>query len=60
MVILVLAMLLVVGFAVAVVGLVAVPAHRDGRELLTAKGEGVLDAARDRVTTLGRHTADTH
>ncbi|MDN5790991.1 MAG: hypothetical protein L0H25_09000 [Micrococcales bacterium] len=60
MIILVLAMLLVTGFAVAVVGLVAVPAHREGRELLTVKGEGVIDAARERVTTLRRHTADTH
>lgn len=60
MVILVLAMLLVTGFAVAIVGVVAVPAHREGRELLTAKGEEVFDAARERVTTLGRHTVNTH
>ena len=60
MVILVLAMLVVTGCAVAVVGVVAVPARRDGRGLLTAKGEGVVVAARARATGLSRHTADTH
>ena len=54
MVLLVLAMLVATGLAVAVVGVVAVPARRSGREVLTAKGEGVLEAARERVAVASR------
>ena len=54
MVILVLAMLVVTGCAVAVVGVVAVPARRDGRDVLTAKGEEARRAARERHRR-GRH-----
>ncbi|HET7399259.1 MAG TPA: hypothetical protein VFJ94_12145 [Intrasporangium sp.] len=57
MVFLVLAMLVATGLAVAVVGVVAVPARRNGRDVLTAKGEGVLEAARERVGGVGRSTA---
>jgi len=48
MVSLVLGMLTCVAFALAVVGLVAVPARRAGREVLTERGEEVLGAIRDR------------
>ena len=54
MVFLIFAMLVATGVGVAVVAVVAVPAHRDGRDLLTAK------SARRRRATLGRHTADSH
>jgi len=38
-----------VGLAVAVVCVVAVPARRDGRDVLTAKGEDVVSTVRDRT-----------
>jgi hypothetical protein len=64
MLFLVFAMLVATGLGVAVVAVVAVPARRHGRDLLTAKGEGVLDSARasarGRTGPLGRRTADTH
>ena len=41
-------MLVVTVLGVAVVGVVAVPAHRGGRDLLTAKGEGVRSARASR------------
>ena len=61
MVILVVGMLVSLMLAVAVVGLVAIPARRQGRDLLTPRGEAVvsrvrertgsaLDAARDKVS----------
>lgn len=55
---LVLAMLLAMALAVTVVALVALPARREGRGLLTAKGEAALDSAR--AAAAGRRTADTH
>lgn len=58
---LVIAMLVATGLGVAIVGVVAVPAHRDGREVLTAKGEGVARSAGERARALGRGTrARTH
>lgn len=57
---LVLGMLVVTGCAVVVVGVVAVPARRDGKGLLTARGEGVVGRARERAQILGRRTAGTH
>ncbi len=42
MVALILGLLLCVGLAVVVVGLVAVPARREGRDVLTPRGEQVL------------------
>jgi hypothetical protein len=56
---LVLAMLVVIGLGVLVVGVVAVPAHRDGRDLLTAKGEAAARAAGQRAHALARG-ARTH
>jgi len=49
MFVLVLGMVLSVGLAVAVVCVVAVPARRDGRDVLTAKGEDVVSTVRDRT-----------
>ena len=47
-------MLVCVAFALAVVALVAVPARRAGREVLTERGEEVLDSIRDRQLLPGR------
>ena len=49
MVILIVGMLLSLLLAVAVVGLVAIPARREGRELLTPKGEAVVSRVRERT-----------
>jgi hypothetical protein len=49
MFVLVLGMVVSVGLAVAVVCVVAVPARRDGRDVLTAKGEDVVSTVRDRT-----------
>ena len=49
MVVLIVGMLLCVGLALAVVALVAIPARRQGRELLTAEGEEIVAAARERT-----------
>lgn len=38
------AMVLCLALAAAVVGVVAVPARRQGRQVLTAKGEGVVSS----------------
>ena len=56
MVSLVLGLFLCVTLALAVVGLVAVPARRAGREVLTERGEEVLDSIRDRQLLPGRST----
>jgi hypothetical protein len=45
MVALILGLLLCVGVAMVVVGLVAVPARREGRDVLTPRGEQVLTRA---------------
>jgi hypothetical protein len=49
MVILIVGMLLCLLLAVAVVGLVAIPARREGRDLLTPKGEEVVSRVRERT-----------
>ena len=49
MIVLVLGMLVSVVLAVAVVGLVAIPARREGRDLLTPKGEEVVALVRDKT-----------
>jgi hypothetical protein len=49
MVALIVGMLLCLGLAVAVVGVVAVPARREGREVLTPKGEEVVALVRERT-----------
>ena len=50
---LIVAMLVATALAVAIVGVVAVPAHRDGRDVLTAKGSDVARAARQRARWTG-------
>ncbi len=54
MVSLVLGMLLCVALALVVVALVAVPARRAGREVLTERGEEFLGSIRDRQLLPGR------
>jgi len=49
MVVLVFGMLVSVVLAVAVVGLVAIPARREGRDLLTPRGEKVVALVRDKT-----------
>jgi len=49
MFILVLGMLVSVILAVAVVGLVAIPARREGRDVLTPRGEEVVSRVRERT-----------
>ena len=49
MFVLVLGMLLSVGLAVAVVGMVAVPARREGRDMLTPKGEDMVSMVREKT-----------
>jgi hypothetical protein len=49
MVVLVFGMLVSVVLAVAVVGLVAIPARRQGRDLLTPKGEEVIALVREKT-----------
>lgn len=51
MVALIIGMLLCVGLALAVVALVAIPARRDGRDILTSKGEEVVTALKERQQT---------
>ena len=41
-------MMICLALALAVVGLVAVPARRDGRELLTDRGEELIGSVRER------------
>jgi hypothetical protein len=45
-------MLLALLLAIGVVALVAVPARREGRELLTPQGEQLVQQARERVVDL--------
>ena len=47
--VLVFGMLVSVILAVVVVGLVAIPARREGRDLLTPKGEEVVALVRDKT-----------
>jgi hypothetical protein len=46
---LVFAMLLCLVLAVAVLGMVAIPARREGRDLLTPKGEQVVSRVREKT-----------
>jgi hypothetical protein len=50
MVALIVGMLICIGLALAVVGLVAVPARREGRDVLTPRGEEVVAAIRAQAT----------
>jgi hypothetical protein len=58
MVALIIGMLICVGLALAVLGLVAIPARREGRELLTPKGEETLALARERTQATIERTGD--
>jgi len=62
MVALIIGMLICVGLALVVVALVAVPARRDGRGILTPKGEEVVTALKERQQSardrLDRGTGD--
>ena len=62
MVVLIVGMLLCLVLAVAVVGLVAIPARREGRGLLTPKGEEVVSRVRGRtgsvMETAGEKTGE--
>jgi len=49
MAVLVFGMLVCVVLAVVVVGLVAIPARREGRDLLTPKGEEVVALVREKT-----------
>jgi len=40
--------------SLAVVALVAVPARRQGRDVLTPQGEQLVQSARERTTAVGR------
>lgn len=63
MVALIIGMLICVGLALVVVALVAVPARRDGRGILTPKGEEVVIALKERQQSargrLDRGSGDT-
>lgn len=48
MVVLIIGLFFCVAIAGAVVGLVAIPARREGREVLTARGEDLVATIRDR------------
>lgn len=54
MVSVVLAMLFCLALAIAVMALVAVPARRAGRDVLTERGEEVVGSLRDRQVLAGR------
>jgi hypothetical protein len=54
MVSVVLGMLVYVARALVVVALVAVPARREGRDLLTERGEDLVGSLRERPLSLGR------
>ncbi|GAA2732893.1 hypothetical protein GCM10009867_09820 [Pedococcus aerophilus] len=49
MVALIIGMLLCVGLALAVVAVVAVPARREGRELLSPQGEEIVAAVKEKT-----------
>lgn len=49
MVALIIGMLVCVALAVAVVAVVAIPARREGRDLLTPQGEELISAAKDKA-----------
>ena len=51
MVPLIIGMLICVGLAVAVVALVAIPARREGRELLTPQGEEIIAVVKEKTAS---------
>jgi hypothetical protein len=58
MVALILGMLVCVALAVAVVAVVAIPARREGRDILTPQGEELMALARERTETAFERTGD--
>ena len=58
MVALIIGMLICVGLAVAVVAVVAIPARREGRELLTPQGEDLVALVRERTENTIEKTGD--
>lgn len=58
MVTVVLGMLFCVALALAVVALVAVPARRQGRDVLSERGEDIVGSLRERQLSLGRGERD--
>jgi hypothetical protein len=58
MVLLILGMLVCIGLAALVVALVAIPARREGREVLTPTGEEVVSAVRNRTDNALNRTGD--
>jgi hypothetical protein len=58
MVALIIGMLVCVGLAVAVVALVAVPARREGRDLLSPEGEEIMASAREMTGSAIERTGD--
>lgn len=58
MVVLIVGMLLCVVLALAVVALVAIPARRQGREVLTAEGEEIVAMAKERTQDALDKTGD--
>jgi hypothetical protein len=58
MVALILGMLICLGLALAVVALVAIPARREGRELLTQQGEEFVAMVKDKTETTIERTGE--
>ncbi|HET6966745.1 MAG TPA: hypothetical protein VFI44_00640 [Ornithinibacter sp.] len=58
MVSVVLGMLFCVALALAVMALVAVPARRQGRDVLSERGEDIVGSLRERQLPLGRADRD--
>lgn len=58
MVALIIGMLICVGLAVAVVALVAVPARRAGRDLLSPQGEELVALAKEKTESAIEKTGD--
>jgi hypothetical protein len=58
MVALILGMLICVGLAVAVVAVVAIPARREGRELLTPQGEELIAVVKEKTESTLEKTGD--
>jgi hypothetical protein len=58
MVALILGMLICLGLALAVVALVAIPARREGRELLTPQGEELVATVKDKTESTIERTGE--
>jgi hypothetical protein len=58
MVALIIGMLVCVGLAVVVVAVVAIPARREGRELLTPQGEDLVALVKEKTESTLERTGD--